>query len=215
MVIKWNYHPAGARTTVSARCLFVQGIGVVLSTPNKYITYCVEWAGKCGSEPIFRGKRLKEFKCLMEVERGSISWYLRVPKGKISKMLLQGLRHQSENATGTYLFAFSSLEVPKAFVSCCFWIKTMSEVVTHPTKHKVQPRGDGDGAANPVLQGKPGICRYCMVGSREKEAAGLWSSKVIRDLPRKSFPNRNWGRLCALWNPHRYIAQWLIAYGSI
>lgn len=44
MVITCNYHPAREPATVNALCLFVQGTGVVLNTPSKYIAYCT-WSG--------------------------------------------------------------------------------------------------------------------------------------------------------------------------
>lgn len=154
MVITCNYHPAREQATVNALCLFVQGTGVVLNTPSKYIAYCT-WSGlESVGQSLYSGNKafFRELKGLTKGSRcssgGNILIYNGLKKGKKSKMMLWVSRHQNENITGIYLFSFSSLEVSKAFVSHYFRMKTTPETVTCPTKCKVQHRG---GRAAPAL----------------------------------------------------------------
>lgn len=235
MVITCNYHPAREPATVNALCLFVQGTGVVLNTPSKYIAYCT-WSGlESVGQSLYSGNKafFRELKGLTKGSRCSSGSNILIHNGlkkgkKKSKMMLWVSRHQNENITGIYLFSFSSLEVSKAFVSHYFRIKTTPETVTCPTKCRVQHRG---GRAAPALgmeqepcpapsadpaspspsrptrqQALP--CKESPIsaempsshggGPGRNEADGLCSSKNVKDLHRKSFPNKNWGRLRVL-----------------
>jgi len=73
MVIMGNYHLTRERATINALCLFVQGIGITLNTPSKYITYCI-WGGlESVGQSLFSGNKtvFMELKCLTKGRRCS------------------------------------------------------------------------------------------------------------------------------------------------
>lgn len=151
MVIACNYHPPRERATISALCLFFQGIGVILNTPSKYITYCT-WSGleSVGQSPFSGNKTVfRELKCLTKGSRYSSGSDMLICNGlkkekKKSKMMQWVSRHQNENITGIY---FHSLpwKVPKHF------FHTISERKQRPRWWYIQQSAN----SNPDTAGLP------------------------------------------------------------